>query len=330
MWWHILGVEATDDEKTVKRAYAKVIRGVNQDQEIEMFTKVHHAYREAMKSFKKAQAKEAPKLTIEGSVVWYLDELDKVYGDVRKRLNPTAWKNVFACMSFSEEKHFIDKYIHYFNEHYYLTDEIWTIIEENYPLSNHRDFKWQELTCGLFRISSDETDGMSFEEKVYYVEQKISLYYYILTHQYDKAHQTLILLKSTNPTVEFDRWFLVVSSVMNREGDVLEAYQSMKHLNDISDDVNYYLGGFYNSQLNFAKSSEYLNRLDEKGNVGIVNLKLDNQLKKGSDMTMAAFYPWNEIESTPDKVRKLFSKGAHIKASQIMNAQLLKIAKGGN
>jgi hypothetical protein len=39
MWWYVLGLDPNDNEKTVKKTYAKMIKGVNQDTEIDTFTK---------------------------------------------------------------------------------------------------------------------------------------------------------------------------------------------------------------------------------------------------------------------------------------------------
>lgn len=183
MWWHILGLEQNTDLKTLKRVYAKRIRELDQDQDIDEFTRVNEAYRQGVQSF----SGEKTSLSVSGvSDGRYLRELHDLYHS-SKRLKPHMWINLFNCMSFVEEEDFEKRYLSFFNEHYELTDEVWQIIRKKYPLMDHKEFLWKEVCSDHFPCASKELEGREWEEAKDYIKDKIKIFQTMCRMEYSLA-----------------------------------------------------------------------------------------------------------------------------------------------
>ncbi len=173
MWWHILGVEQKVDLKTIKRVYAKRLRDLDQDRDIDAFTKVNEAYKQAVQSFNTEKLQwSAVSIVADG----YLSELHHLYHS-EKRIQPQAWINQFNCMSFAEEADFDKRCISFFNDHYELTDEVWQVIRTRYPIMEHKEFKWKELCSEHFACSLKEVDGLPWNKAASYIKDKIQLFF---------------------------------------------------------------------------------------------------------------------------------------------------------
>lgn len=275
MWWHILQTEATADEKTVKRAYAKILRTIDQDTQIEEFTKLNEAYRMAIKSFKKGFDKD--KLFFgEENLMMYERGLEKIYGSPKRRLRLKNWKNLFACMSFKEEEQFGKKHVEYFNQHYFLTDEIWNFIEKYYPLSHQKDFKWNELRNGDFSVTEAEVKEFSEENAIDYVEKKILIYYKILNKSYSLALEMI---------GEFTEKFYISEDIALYMMICLGELEKMEELKS-----------FYNTAKNQVNSSELL------------DYYYNGYTKKGNENT-DEILPWMELDRLSNKQKKLLIAG---------------------
>src|SRR5690606_23650077 len=62
MWpWSELGIEPTDDTRTIKKAYAKLLKQTRPDENPEAFQRLHQAYKDALARIKRDQQHPAPK-----------------------------------------------------------------------------------------------------------------------------------------------------------------------------------------------------------------------------------------------------------------------------
>lgn len=281
MWWHVLDVKPEDDEKAVKKAYAAIIKTIDQDTQIDEFTKIHQAFRMAMKTFKKKKRAGVSTglLELQEEAGWYLKALGAVYDDPTKRLEPAAWSNLFACMSFREEKQFIDEYVAFFNQRYFLTGEIWSLIEKNYPLGNQKAFKWKDLCNGNLTVSNEEIRHLTYDKATALVEYKISIYYRILDGDLKAA---MSLLEETLPLYEndeLDRWFLTLAGSLGdaeRMESVYRRISASQNSEATRQTADYYYEGF---------------------------------------RTMgSSTLDWNDLDSVPKKDMLLYSKGEFRKA----------------
>lgn len=209
MWWHILKVEASADKNAVKMAYAHLMRHIDQDTDIDEFTKVNQAYREAMKTFKKVSKNVGSDNKIDTSD--YLSELKNLYADVDKRLDVNEWKYVYACFSFREEEHLKVEYVEFFNKHYELTNEIWAFLNKFFPLKDMKNFKWKDLCNGNFSLTNEEIISLDNSEKIKYVSQKITIFYYMLEKKYYDAKAFLdVFFKTFDYRGEMEKWYQIV------------------------------------------------------------------------------------------------------------------------
>lgn len=232
MWWHSLEVNSDADERTVKKAYAKKIKEIDQETEIDEFTRIHADFRMAMKSFKNKSKKRTGLLEYQEEAGWYLEGLERIYRQASKRLDVSAWKNLFACMSFKEEKEFIDDYVEFFNDHYFLTDEIWALVERNYPLGNQQNFKWKDQCNGHLKVGEEEVKKLSYDKAVTFVEYKIRIYYAFIGKDYKTAIDLFEALDVGDMVddmkCDLRRWYLIMAGETGDLQRLQAAYQLLK------------------------------------------------------------------------------------------------------
>lgn len=319
MWWRALGVEPTDDKETVKKAYSALIKTIDQDKDIDTFTNVHRSYRMAMKSFQ-SEEKKTPEglIDYEGQTHWYLQELAKIYNNPIRRLKQGAWKNLFACMSFIEEKHFLSEYVSFFNEHYALTEDIWALVEKYYPLSNRKDFRWTELVNGHLKVSADEIKGLPFDKASSYVTYKIHVFYAIMDRDYDRALIFLRILLTDYDFADINRWYMIIARETGMKEDLDKAYERMSKNPSSLMFADYYYSGYLNRNGDYKGSEAYLKKMDGhiKGSASKV-LEQDNTYHLSSNPVAGIDKrPWNQLEAVSLKHQKLLAKGKYEKVSQ--------------
>lgn len=316
MWWLVLGCEQTDDEKTVKKAYGQLIRTVDQDKEIDRFTKIHQAYRLAMKDFKSRSklTEPAEPQTYEVDVELYLAELNKLYNDPYKRLDEGSWKTLFACMSFLEEHHFIGEYVRFFNSHFYLTDTIWSLIEDNYPLSGKDTFVRQDLLNGNLKVCAEDYEGMDDQQRVSLVESKIDIYYMMLDQSYEAAAMLADEYLSLHQDSDVLRWALVLAVIDDRETDAKRAYDALVGMDSYM--AAYEYGGYLCRKGHHQKSIEVLEQLaPEQRDQSVKKLLGENQFKLRDEATgNIRSLPWIELQAATKRDQKLMGKGLYQKA----------------
>lgn len=330
MWWHILGVESTSDKATVKKAYAKIIKEVDQDNDIDGFTKIHQAYREAMKSFKEVvETKENEYKYTEYSDE-YMNYLDKIYTNKKKRLNPKIWADIFACMSFKEEESFKDKYVEFFNNHYLLIDEIWALVDKQYPLNDQKNFKWIDLYNGSFSLSVEELSKVPKNKQCDYVEDKINIYYNMMNKNNEQALIKIKAFINDYKNNEISQWYMVIAIALKNQEEIECAYERLINNPETMFDGYYQMAGYLTSIGEFAKSksilsnlayeNDYINRIIDENELGL----------QGKEGEKANRLPWTELKYCSKKKMKLLSQGNYEKALKLDTSSLLSfINKGG-
>lgn len=315
MWWRALGLEPTANKEEVKKAYSDLIKTIDQDTDIDQFTNVHRAYRLALKSFRQEE-KKAPNpeglVDYDGQTHWYLVELANIYNNPKRRLRTSAWEDLFACMSFIEEKHFLSEYVSFFNEHYALTEDIWAIVEKYYPLSNRKNFRWPEIVSGHLNIKASEIEAMAFDEASNYVTYKIHVFYGILDGDYDRALIFLRMLLDKYNRPELNRWYMVIATELSMEDDVDKAYKRMEADGEGAM-ATYYRCGYLNRKGQFMEAAGIIRQSPEgmKGSALKV-LASEQAYKMGSTKSPdLQLMPWLSLDSTPVKEQKVLAKGGY-------------------
>lgn len=307
MWWHVLGVESTDEQKTVKKAYAAIIKNVDQDKEIEAFTRIHQAYRMAMKSFRDLKMTEEAMPMEAFEEDWYISELSKTYNNPKHRLKASRWADLFACMSFKEEKEFVERYIGFFNEHYKLTDEVWAVVEQNYPLSNQKNFMWSELLRDGFSVTFAEANAARSMDAIAYVENKIDLYLGILRKHYRRCLRLGQMMMVEDGNSAIARWYLVAAINADLRSEAQEAYLALKQVDVYM--ATYLYGGYLGRQGAYAEALKVLLEVTEEDQ-RIEGLKREAEVALGQCKDeLLAPKPWQELDQLSPKRQKFLATG---------------------
>jgi len=220
MWWHILEIEQTSDIKAIKKAYAKLIRLLDQDEDIDEFTKVNDAYREAIGTLAEQRKKDSF-ISSGQSDREYLEALHELYNHPTKRFNIDEWKNIFACMSFIEEEDFANNFTYFFNEHYYLTDEIWNYMTSIYPLMEQKNFRWKDLCTDNFMCSNEEIKGLSVDEVLEYVNEKVTVFMIMSRMEYENASKKIMtFIERFGISGDMAQWYMVCALFSQKHSDV--------------------------------------------------------------------------------------------------------------
>lgn len=312
MWWYVLELSPDADEATVRRTYAKLMKEVDQDLEIERFTKIHHAYRMAMKSFKDEKKRPTTNM-YQGDDMWYMESLEAIYDDPEKRLNPTAWRHVFDCMSFTEEERFASEYLAFFNAHYFLTDEVWDTVEGHYPIMKHKAFMWADLVGGNFSVSSQDLPDLNANDLTAYVEGKIRVFNNILRNDYKEAKMLLETLVHQYPQVDLLRMQLMV--MVRTETDVSDIEMAYKRLLADENEANlarYHYGSWLMNQDRYKEAVDVLSGIEASERWRCVTLLLD-EARQHLAQSFERLRSWMQIDYVDKKHEKHLAKGYYKK-----------------
>lgn len=204
MWWDVLVVDKNVDKKTLKRAYLKLIRTIDQDKDIAEFTKIRDAYELALRDIKSKENINKNKDLIKEymSSDWNKQEdqgqqrqqiprhislLLEVYNNIEKRLNIDEWKKAFEEFSLKEELAFNKEYIWFFNRYYRNSKYIWDYINSEYQLINQQDFIWSFLIDGTLEIKYREYHKVPVELKDDFFEDYIQGFRLFNLSKYNEA-----------------------------------------------------------------------------------------------------------------------------------------------
>ncbi len=319
MWWRALGLESDADKETVKKTYAKLIKTIDQDTDIENFTNVHRAYRLALKSFRDEERVKPTEGLIDFSDKphWYLQELAKIYNNPKRRLDAEAWKNLFACMSFIEEKHFLKEYVNFFNEHYALTEDIWALIEKYYPLSKRSDFRWHEIVNGYLNLTPEEIHGMSFDEASNYVTYKIHIFFGILDGDYDRALIFLRMLLPRYDRRDLKHWHLLIAVEANLEDEVEQAFNTMCEDPEEAHMAAYLYGGYLQRKGEMDKAAGLMRQMPEGLRASSEEvLRAEQAFQMGAvKVPDVNLMPWLALDQLSSKDKKALGKGQYGKVN---------------
>lgn len=312
MWWHILKVDQTADLKTVKRSYAVLLKDLDQDEDIDEFTNVNHAYREAIKSFKEQDKKK--RFIFSGqSDRKYLDVLHELYNNPKKRLKLNEWQNIFDCMSFVEEDDFAKNFVRFFNEHYYLTDEVWAFLSAEYPLLEQKDFRWKDFCSDNFRCSNEEIDGLSDEDAIAYIDGKVAVFKALYNMDYDEAESRIRgFVGRFGLCDDMAHWYMV-AALYAKEASSVDDYVAK-----LDDGKGYDTARFYYSAKlhGDGKDSQALEILEElpDGFMKKQRMNLESVIRgKSEPGELNRHLPWMTLSQIKSKDIKLLSAGNYKK-----------------
>ena len=131
--WKILGIEATRDEKEIKKAYQEQLQKHHPEEDPEGFRQLREAYEAALIEAKR-DVIEA-ELTPEESVVKQFSDL---YQDFGRRLQVEEWNVILAqdiCNRIDSQMEIGEKLLVFFMESYYIPQSVWICLDSFFSWS---------------------------------------------------------------------------------------------------------------------------------------------------------------------------------------------------
>lgn len=140
--FYILDLEETKNEEQIRSAYLDHLKYVNPEDDPEGFKRLREAYETAIALARKPE-EDAESVEIEKTEIdLWLDKADEIYRDIRKRIQVTLWKELFddpVCRGFDVSLEARERFIFYLMEHYYLPQNVWKVIDEEFHIVEDMD-----------------------------------------------------------------------------------------------------------------------------------------------------------------------------------------------
>ena len=233
MIWKILEIEKTKDEEAIKAAYRNKLRYVNPEDDEEGFKELRRAYEEALEyantdeSIHNIESEEQENVKKNDVDLW-IDRVDAVYQDVRKRRDEEKWKQLLndpVCEDLDMELEAAEKLLVYFMSHSFMPQAIWKMVDKRFRYTenfeqlkerfpeNYLDYvKWQiehpnfidfDMFDGKTDDHADDYINKLYEEKNAFEENDMEkvkqllkeLSRYDITHPFAKVEEARFLMK---------------------------------------------------------------------------------------------------------------------------------------
>ncbi len=145
MIWKVLGIEETRDENGIKQAYRNKLTLVNPEDDAEGFMKLRKAYEEALEFIKTEEGvrdedEDTGKEKTEVEI--WLEKVDKVYSDIRKRIDVNLWKELLrdeVCVGLDTSLEAGEKLLVFLMNHYYLPQPVWQVLDREFNFINEKE-----------------------------------------------------------------------------------------------------------------------------------------------------------------------------------------------
>lgn len=186
--WQILEIHKTRDKEIIKNAYRNKLVSVNPEDDSEGFMILRKAYEDALQEAEAVDDKTAESNTDgeESAKKALLNELNALYGDFDRRINPEEWKHIFVrdeFVSLDTAEASMNLFLSFLMEHSFVPHKVYELIRdvfdikerkselsENYP----ENFIEHILNNAMYK---DNIDYELFETREGDIDEFIRLYY---------------------------------------------------------------------------------------------------------------------------------------------------------
>ena len=167
IWWEVLSIDKDADLKTIKRAYAKLIKEIDSVQDPDKFMEVRNAYEQGMSNLEsynvptyddyhdtsKVIQQETETITtnkVESHTDQLLEKMNSMYNDLNNRITTKGWMDFLSGLGYEEESIVFNLAFNYFEENYVLMPKVWLFLKEYFPFMGEQYFKWHFIVNGDF------------------------------------------------------------------------------------------------------------------------------------------------------------------------------------
>lgn len=138
MCFHILGIEETKDERTIKTAYMRLLKETNPEDDPEGFKRLRTAYETASALARQQEPEENEEKEEEKTEVdRWIDRVDACYCDVTRRADPEEWAAILAdpvCDGLDTSLEARERLLAYLMNHIYLPQTIWKLLNRAFQI----------------------------------------------------------------------------------------------------------------------------------------------------------------------------------------------------
>lgn len=180
--WTILGIEKTKDKDKIKAAYRGKLVGVNPEDNQEGFMALRKAYEEAMyeADMDDEDNADVPK---KDSLEYELQEL---YNDFERRINPEEWKKIFdrdEFISLDTAQEYRDKVLVFLMDYSLVPQQVYILVSEFFNVVELKDELCERFPVGFINHIIDNAkyrDPISyylFDGDYAEIDKYIDIYY---------------------------------------------------------------------------------------------------------------------------------------------------------
>jgi len=163
--WHILGISKTDDKEIIKKAYMAKVAKTNPEEDAEGFQNLRAAYEAALKE----SDGEPPERNMSPPVAEFMDKLDALYKNFKKRVDIKAWEELFEediCYHLEFEDELTFFVLDYFSQFGFMPTSAWRLVIKKFDVKNQAEKLGQIFSPNYISyVLNYETfeDGFDFE-----------------------------------------------------------------------------------------------------------------------------------------------------------------------
>ena len=137
-FFNTLGIEATKEEKEIKKAYREKLHTVNPEDDPNGFKILREAYEEALKYARQKEDEKEKRLS---PVEDFIFRCEQLYNDFYRRIDEQEWESLFSediCISLESGEEVRQRFLVFLMEHFRLPAAVWKKIDRTFFITGNR------------------------------------------------------------------------------------------------------------------------------------------------------------------------------------------------
>lgn len=170
MIFAVLGIERTKDEDAIRAAYRVLLPMTNPEDDPEGFKRLREAYEKALEYARAPEPEETEKPKDHTPVGEWMQQVEKVYFSLPRRLNEEEWKHLIhedICVDLEYGEEAKWKLFAFLADHYQLPSRIYRLLDETFRIredaEGFREHLPVEFVNFLLRKIGDANGSMDFD-----------------------------------------------------------------------------------------------------------------------------------------------------------------------